>query len=514
MEFLEAGIVDREGVLRMQRKMWTGVGAAILGLGACSETVVDPSGGGAGVEPPANGGGGAAASADGGGGHGGDGGAGLPVNQCGPPLDAQSFDKGIVPLYLSSIAFDHSGSLGMTGIAQTRVDLGGGELLPGGAMDVVVAKFDAAGNHVFSKVFGNQSDQRGDSIAFDSGCNMILAGSFAGAMDLGGATLRGDRSLFVAKLDGAGNHIWSKRLGGASELDPLFLSVAVDPTTDDVVLAGNFKGTIDFGGASLTNTSDGRRPAFVARLNAAGQHLWSKQFVGTLSVDGLGVDASGDVIISGGQGGSVDYGGGPLGPDDRLAVGLFLVRLDAAGNHRWSKRRESTNTGTVIKGMAIDANGATLIAGSTECGIDLGGGLLDTNECRRSAFVARFDPEGAHQHSRLLNSSEGSVAQSLGMDPHGNAVIAGLFGGTMDIEGGELTTDAEGGAGFVVQLSEDGSVSRSRTVIGNLEQLHRLAVDPEGHVAVLGRTWDTVELESGPQLGRGDFVTKFDIAAP
>ncbi|KYF86108.1 hypothetical protein BE17_47425 [Sorangium cellulosum] len=493
----------------------------LLGLVACSEAIVDPSGGGAGAEPPASGGGDAAVPAtggggpaEGGGGHGGDGGAELPVGQCSPPVEAQPFDKGILPLDLYSVAFDRSGNLGITGIAQTRIDLGGGELPPGGGMDVVVAKFDAAGNHVFSKVFGNQSDQRGDSIAFDSRCNLILGGTFAGAMDLGGATLTGSRSLFVAKLDGAGNHIWSKRLGGASALDPLFLHIAVDPMTDDVVLAGDFKGTIDFGGASLTNTSDGRRPAFVAKLNAAGKHLWSKQFVGTMSVDGLGVDASGDVLISGGQGGSVDFGGGPLGPDDPLALGLFLVRLDAAGNHRWSKRWESTNTVTRIKGMAIDANGDALIAGSTECGIDLGGGLLETDECRRSAFVAGFDAEGSHEFSRLLDSSEGSVAQSVGMDPSGNALIAGLFGGRMDIEGGELTTDAEGGAGFVVQLSKDGSVSRSRTVVGNLRQLHRLAVDPEGHVAVLGSTWESVELESGPQLGRGDFVTKFDMAAP
>ncbi|WP_434048439.1 MULTISPECIES: hypothetical protein [Sorangium] len=498
----------------MRRKMWIGFGAVVLGLGACSETVVDPSGDGAGAESPAASGGGAAAPATSGGGHGGDGdgGAQFPADQCSPPVEAQPFDKGILTLDLYSVAFDRSGNLGMTGIAQQRIDLGGGELTPRGGMDVVVAKFDAAGNHVFSKVFGNQSDQRGDSIAFDSRCNMILGGTFAGAMDLGSAKLTGSRSLFVAKLDGAGNHVWSKRLGGASELDPLFLYIAVDPTTDDVVLAGDFKGTIDFGGASLTNTSDGRRPAFVARLNAAGQHLWSKQFVGTLSISGLSVDTSGDVIIAGGQGGSVDYGGGPLGPDDRLASGLFLVRLDAAGNHRSSKRWDTTNNGTNVKGMAIDPSGAALIAGSTECGIDLGGGLLETVECRRSAYVAKFDAQGAHQFSRLLDSSEGSVAQSLGMDPSGNALIAGLFGGRMDIESGELTTDAEGGAGFVVQLSADGSISQSRTVVGSLQMLHRLAIDPEGHVAVLGRTFDDVELESGPQLGRGDFVTKFDIA--
>ncbi|WP_437693758.1 hypothetical protein [Sorangium sp. So ce176] len=438
----------------------------------------------------------------------------LPVGQCSPPVEARPFDKGIWTLELNSIAFDRSGNLGMTGIAQTRVDLGGGELQPGGGMDVIVAKFDAAGNHVFSKVFGNRSDQRGDSIAFDSGCNMILGGTFAGAMDLGGATLTGERSLFVAKLDSAGNHVWSKRLGGASELDPLSLFVAVDPTTDDVVLAGHFKGIIDFGGASLTNASDGRRPAFVAKLNVAGQHLWSKQLVGTVNVRGLGADSSGDLIIAGEQGGSVDFGGGPLGPDDRLAHGLFLVRLDAAGNHRWSKRWEANNTGTNMKGMVIDVSGAALIAGSTECGLDLGGGRLETVECRRSAYVAQFDVEGAHQLSRLLGSSKLSGAESLGVDPSGSAFIAGMFGGTMDLDGELLTADAEDGAGFVAHLTEDGSVSRSKMIVGQLDQLHRIAVDPEGDVAVLGRAWESVELESGPRLGRGDFVTKFDIAAP
>ncbi|WP_437663494.1 hypothetical protein [Sorangium sp. So ce1182] len=496
----------------MQRKMWIGVGAAVLGLAACSETVVDPSGTGAGVAPPAAGSGGAAATATGGGGHGGDGGAELPVDQCGPSVDAQTFDKGILPLYLNSIAFDRSGNVGITGVAQTRIDLGGGELKPGGAQDAIVAKFDAAGNHVFSKVFGDRSDQRGDSIAFDSGCNMILGGSFEGTMDLGGATLTGDRSLFVAKLDGAGKHVWSKRLGGASGMDPLFLFVAIDPTTDDVVLAGYFKGTVDFGGGSLTSASDGRT-AFVAKLNAAGQHLWSKQF-SSVNVNGLGVDASGNVLITGGQGGSVDFGGGPLGPDDSLAYGLYLVRLDTSGRHSWSKRWEATNSDAAVRGVAVDANGASVIAGFTECGLDLGGGLLDTPECRRSAFMARFDAQGAHQFSRLLGSSKLSGAESLGMDPSGNAFVAGMFGGTMGVDGATLTADADDGAGFVVQLSVDGSISQSRTIVGSLETLHRLAVGTEGHVAVLGRTFDDVELESGPQLGRGDFVTKFDIAAP
>ncbi|WP_437641725.1 hypothetical protein [Sorangium sp. So ce854] len=498
----------------MQRKMWMAFGTAALGLIACSEVVVDPSGGGAGAEQAAAGGGGIAAPAAGSGGHGGDGGAELPVGQCSPPVEARPFDRGLLPLYLNSIAFDRSGNLGMTGIAQTRIDLGGGELQPGGGMDVVVAKFDAAGSHVVSKLFGDGSDQRGDSIVFDSGCNMILGGSFAGAMDLGGATLTGGRSLFVAKLDAAGNHVWSKRLGGASGMDPLFLLVTIDPTTDDVVLAGHFKGTIDFGGASLTNTTDGRRPAFVAKLNAAGQHLWSKQFVGTVNINAIGIDSSGDVIITGEHGGSVDFGAGPLGPDDRLAHGLFLVRLDASGNHRWSRRWEASNTGTNINGMAIDASGAVLIAGSTECGIDLGGGLLETVECRRSAYVARFDAEGTHQLSRLLGSSKLSGAESLGVDPSGSAFIAGMFGGTMDLDGELLTANAEDGAGFVAQLTEDGFVSWSEMIVGQLDQLHRIAIDPDGNVAVLGRAWESVELESGPRLGRGNFVTKFDIAAP
>ncbi|HTN89812.1 MAG TPA: hypothetical protein VL242_39325 [Sorangium sp.] len=500
----------------IQRKMWVMFGVAALGLGACSETVVDPGGGGAGADPPATGGDGAAAPAAGGGGHGdggGDAGAELPAGQCSPPVEARPFDKGILLLELNSIAFDRSGNLGMTGIAQPRIDLGGGELPPGGGMDVVVAKFDAAGNHVFSKVFGNRSDQRGDSIAFDSRCNMILGGSYEGAMDLGGATLTGDRSLFVAKLDGAGNHIWSKRLGGASGMEPLFLFVDVDPTTDDVVVAGYFKGTIDFGGGSLMSASDGLRTAFVAKLNAAGQHLWSKEFPG-VNVDGVHLGASGDVFITGGQGGSVDFGGGPLGPDDSLAYGLFLVRLDTAGRHLWSRRWEATNSDAAVRGVVVDGSDAALIAGWTECGLDLGGGLLDTPECRRRAFVARFDAEGNHQFSRLLDSSGGSIAQSLAMDSRGNALVGGLFGGTMPIEGGELTTDAEGGAGFVVQLSADGPISQGRTVVGSLKMLHRLDVDSNGHVAVLGRTWDDVELESGLQLGRGDFVTKFDIAAP
>ena len=78
----------------------------------------------------------------------------LPVPTMPSQVLPAGFDSALLgQLATSEYAIDWAGNVSLTGTAVGPVDLGGAVLAPIGALDVVVAKFDAAGQHQWSRRF-------------------------------------------------------------------------------------------------------------------------------------------------------------------------------------------------------------------------------------------------------------------------------------------------------------------------------------------------------------------------
>ena len=90
----------------------------------------------------------------------------------------------------------------VTGFFEATVDFGGGGLTSAGLGDIFVAKYDAAGNHLWSKRFGGPSGGYGYSVTVDSANHVFVTGGFVGTVDFGGGglTSAGQSDIFVAKL--------------------------------------------------------------------------------------------------------------------------------------------------------------------------------------------------------------------------------------------------------------------------------------------------------------------------
>jgi len=275
------------------------------------------------------------------------------------------------------VALDAAGNAYVAGSFSAPVDLGGGQVIqPIGAVDTFLTKLSPTGDVLFARSLalcgaGIESiavardgriavsgdalgtvvlDARGDAIrelgfagqlAFDSAGNLIVGGSFAGTLDLGGGHVlatagAADVDGFVAKVDSAGHAVFGLQIGDAAlpvqvggfgevatPRTQAVAGVAIGPN-DDIAIIGNYLYEMSLFGVTLTTPpsfpSGGMAGTFLAQLSASGAVVRSQQLAsinasrpiggtqlrspyaatGVLRLPGtpIAVDAQGNIVFS------------------------------------------------------------------------------------------------------------------------------------------------------------------------------------------------------------------------
>jgi hypothetical protein len=425
---------------------------------------------------------------------------------------SQRFGDAIEHQFAASVATGGSGNIFVTGDFYSSVDFGGGELTSAGNTDVYVAGFDASGNHLWSKRFGDAGFQHTQSIATDGAGNVIVTGFFVGTMDFGGGplTTAGVSDIFIAKFDAAGNHMWSQRFGDADHQH------AYGVTTDgsgNVIVTGNSRGTVDFGGGGLTTA--GIWDVFVARFDAAGNHLWSQLFGDSDNQFGSSVatDGSGNVMVTGYFLGTVDFGGGGLtsaGGND-----IFIAKFDSAGSHLWSQRFGDASF-QFAQSITADVSGNVIATGFIEGTADFGGGGL-TSAGGSDVFVANFDAAGNHLWSQLFGDAAEQYGYGVTADGSGNVAVTGHFEGTVDFGGGGLTSAGFRDA-FLARFDAAGNHLWSQR-FGDASDQDATGITADGsdNVIMTGSFEGTVDFGGGGLVSAGGYdiyVAKLSPSGP
>jgi cysteine-rich repeat protein len=393
------------------------------------------------------------------------------------------------------LAIDNAGNVLLTGVFHGTVDFGGGPLSSAGSSDFFVVKLDAQGQHLWSRRFGGASYEYPSSIAVDSAGNVLITGYFPGTADFGGGPLSsaGYHDIFVVKLDAQGQYLWSRRFGGTGYDSPS--DIVVD-SASNAVIVGSFGGTVDFGGGPLA--SAGSSDIFVVKLDAQGQHLWSRRFGGADNeyVNGIAMDSADNPLLTGGLRGTVDFGGGPLSSSGGL--GIFVVKLNDQGQHLWS-RRYGAGWG-LGHDLAVDSAGNVLLTGSFNETLDFGGCPLINANNNYAVFVAKLDAQGQHLWSRSFNddSEDGAFSGGIAVDSSDSVLVTGSFYGTIELGGGSLS-NAGISDGFVVRLNARGQHVWSHRFGGaDEEHSQAIAVDSTGNVLLTGQFEDAADFGGAP----------------
>jgi outer membrane protein assembly factor BamB len=190
--------------------------------------------------------------------------------------------------------------------------------------------FDADGKSMYSLTLP------ANDFALDPQGNLIVVGPVAGKLEIGGV-LHTSEGPFIAKFDAEGAFVWVRvfdpepfgTMPGRAALARV--TTAVDGS---VIAGGDFFGTLNLGGDDLVfgGSMEGPRTfGYLAKLDAAGTHLWSKSASIITFFASIVSDAGGNIVYTGQQ--------------DVLPPFLDIEKLDPNGTTLWSINAAGVGSG-------------------------------------------------------------------------------------------------------------------------------------------------------------------------
>jgi hypothetical protein len=235
----------------------------------------------------------------------------------------------------------------------------------------------------------------------------------------------------------------------------------------------------------------------------------------------VAVDASDNVVVTGGFQGSADFGTGTLLNASGGSSGgydVFVAKFDSLGACLWAKQFGSfagdvgytwSDSGN---GVAVDSTGNILVTGQFR-GTANFGGLLITNYSGVDAFVAKLSPNGVVLWVKNFPCSGDDMGHAIAVDNNGDAIVTGGYVGSIDLGQGFRMSAGDRDV-FVVKLSGVNGASLWSKTFGNsgVDRGTGIAVDRNNNVVVTGTFSYTVDMGGGllSSAGVGDiFVVKY-----
>ena len=371
--------------------------------------------------------------------------------------------------HASGVAVDSSGNVFVSGYAYApstaSVSFGSATLtVAAGTAQVFVWKLDDSGSTDWAvETTGAGKAYAGGNIAVDAAGDVYVGGFYSySSVSIGGTTLDAPSSSywsgFVWKLDGSGSTDWVAQAAG-EYVDIESIGVATD-SAGDVYAYGTFEtgygGSAAFGTAELTvipYSTEG----FVWKLNSSGSTDWAVQAAtgfeeGYASIDGVAIDGSGNVYVTG----TADASLTTVGVDDPrppISNNPFVWKLASSGSTDsviWSTGSESTGSlGT--SGPVVDIAGDVIATGNFYGTTNFGGDSLASDSSYGSGFVWRaVDRQTFQTDYSYDNLGELYQTQTYSVDPNTGEI------------GNSLTSDSyfDSRGNVIEQTQPDGPVTK------------------------------------------------------
>ncbi|WP_437648471.1 hypothetical protein [Sorangium sp. So ce362] len=431
-------------------------------------------------------------------------------------LWAQTFGKDAVA---HAVAADKDGNTIAVGSFSESIQFGPKPLTSAGESDIFIVAFDRTGSHLWSHKFGDSAAQEATSVSVDASGNIILTGVSSGTIKFGDQDV--GPGLFVAKLTNSGEHIWSRSFSAnpisERKFDRFVRTVRpkVDSTQHgDIIIAGTFRGDIEFDDTILTSTPANTLDMYIAKLDgktgssSTEQGGWARKF-GSSGYDALidaVVDRSDNIIITGEHRDSISFG-------DRPALGgsgMFLVKLDRDGTPTWSRDFD----GGYPSALDVDARGNISATGNYDESINFGGAApLASPEGYTAIFVAQFDTSGEHVWSRDFEGRGHNAIGDISTDAMNNLILVGEFSKELRVDNNTID-HFELPSPWVLKLDATGKTLWKKSIMsGGASFGVASTTDPSDEVIITGLYYRQIDFETGTLEAEADaiFIARLGI---
>lgn len=333
--------------------------------------------------------------------------------------------------------------------------------------DFWLAKIDGNGGKVWSKTYGNNTDEYATGVVPTADGGFLLVGhSFDNI---------GYYAIAV-KANANGDLQWEKRISTSGLAKPF-----------GIVSSGD-------GGFLVVGTerqSNGNVNGWVTKLNNDGSTAWSKNYGGSAEDQFNAIVKTNDGFVLAGQTKSdnIDL------PGSNGNYDAWLLKIDAAGNKVWSKNWGG-NGEDYFKGVAITSDGSIVTGGYTTSG----NGDIPANKGGNEAWVMKFDGNGNKTWSKTFGGRNEEYISNIGVTTDGGLIIAGHTNSTT----GDVVRVENDFGGWIVKMDGAGNKTATSTYGGRQDEFINGLITTRdggylisGYQDVPGRGYDGLLLKIG-----------------
>lgn len=354
----------------------------------------------------------------------------------------------------------------------------------------------------------------------DHNGNVIVVGKLLGTADMNPAAGVADTSFtnggynyYISKTSPSGNLLWIHYFEDNSQLVFFEYTGLKVNSADEIILAGNFYGMIDFdlseGGVDTLRSHLPTYPDFfVAKYNANGNYQWannlgdiSNNFIESQAITILPND---NIVVTANPNGAVDIDPGAQ-IHNTIGGNANLICYNSGGNYHWNNHIPVTYS-YALKNNSLDA--------------DADGNTYLLSVGYYELTVTKFDINGVMAWSKTIGNfptGDRVNPQSVLVDKTtGNFYVAGTFEGNVDFDPNApeviySSTSDFYQDGFMAKYDTDMNLLWAIPFHGNISfGDYSLDFDNEAIVAV-GSLLGTIDFGGGISLSSPTFLSPFYI---
>ncbi|MFD1552058.1 T9SS type A sorting domain-containing protein [Putridiphycobacter roseus] len=409
------------------------------------------------------------------------------------------------------------------------------KLTAAGSLDMCLQMLDANGNLVWAKGFGSAEQDVIKSIATDEDGNIFVTGYFKETVDfdlgpgVSNLTSAGQQDLFILKLDHLGDFEWVKQI--ESQYAVLGNSIKLG-LNGELLLAGSFGGTVNFGTTTLTSNSSssaGVTDFFVAKLNATGDVVWatSAGSPGTDDCNDVTVDAQGNVYCTGDfQGQNIDF-------DPSMAQGLlsahlgdydgFVMKLNAIGEYQWAFSIGGAGRDRTVS-IEVDAQDKIYVSGQFDGTSDFDplGSSTNLTSTLNDLFIQKLNSDGTLVWVKVISGAGTQQCRDMFVSEAGEVHVVGFAMGDTDFDPSSnsqlITSSTNDWYGHITKLDVNGDLDWYSVFEGASNFIQAINFDIDDNLILTGQQYGIVDVDPtanvnnlnvAPYSANGAMVIKF-----